>query len=63
MERIKRFLLDERATSEAVSEVIMIACVGAILSVGLLAYYGAFNTFFNTVSSKVSAYTFPTIAS
>ena len=49
MERIKRFMLDETATAEATSTVVMIAAVGLMLALGLAAYYGGLNGFFNTV--------------
>ena len=56
MERIKRFVLDESATAEASSTVIMIAAVGLLLAVGLVIYYGAMNTFFGDVSSQMEQY-------
>ena len=42
MERIKRFLLDETATAEATSTVVMIAAVGVLLACGLGIWYGGF---------------------
>jgi Flp pilus assembly pilin Flp len=56
MERIKRFWLDESATAEASSTVIMIAFVGLLLAAGFAVYYGAMNTFFNTVGGKMENY-------
>jgi hypothetical protein len=53
MESIKRFLLEERASSEAVSSVVLIAFAAILLSAGLGVYWGAFNTFFNGVGSWV----------
>lgn len=51
MERIKRFLLDDTATAEASSTVIMIAAVGVLLAAGLAAYYTGLNGFFGTVGN------------
>lgn len=56
MERIKRFLLDETATAEAVSTVVMVAGVGVLLSVALGVYYGAFKTFFDTVGGAIGGW-------
>ncbi len=55
MERIKRFLLDDTATAEATSTVIMIAGVGLLLAAALGLYYGAIQTFF-TQSDKVAGW-------
>jgi hypothetical protein len=51
MERIRRFLLDETATAEATSTVVMIAAVGLVLAGGLFAYYTGLNGFFNSVGT------------
>jgi hypothetical protein len=51
VEKTKRFLLDEMATAEATSTVVMIAAVGLVLAGGLLAYYTGLNGFFNTVGT------------
>jgi hypothetical protein len=51
MESIKRFLLEERASSEAVSSVILIAFAATLLAIGLSLYYGAFNDFFTRMST------------
>ena len=51
MEKIKRFLLDETATAEATSTVLMIAGVGLMLAVGIFGYYGGLTGFFNTVGT------------
>lgn len=56
MERIKRFVLDESATAEASSTVIMVAAVGLLLAAGLVIYYGAMNTFFGNVGDKMEDY-------
>jgi hypothetical protein len=46
MERIKRFFLDEAATAEATSTVVMIAAAGVLLAAGLGAWYtGLLNVF------------------
>jgi hypothetical protein len=57
MERIKRFLLDETASSEAASSVLLIAGVGTLLLVGVMAYYGAMNAFFDKVRAWVASVT------
>ena len=56
MERIKRFLLDETATAEATSTVIMVACVGLLLSAGLVLYYTAIGGFFNSISTTIAGW-------
>ena len=53
MESIKRFLLEERASSEAVSSVILIALAAVLLSAGLAIYWGAFEAFFTAVGGFV----------
>jgi hypothetical protein len=60
MESIKRFLLEERASSEAVSSVILIAIAAALLSVGLLAYWGAFNRIFEGIAGWLDLAPIPT---
>ena len=55
MERIKRFFVDERATAEATSTVIMIAAVGILLAAGLIAWYGNLQGFFNTAGGGLQA--------
>jgi hypothetical protein len=54
MERIKHFLLDEAATAEASSTVIMIAAVGLLLAAGLVIYYSAANLFFSNVGTEIN---------
>ena len=54
MERIKRFLLEERASSEAASSVMLIAGVGTILAVGVIGYYGAMNGFFTRATAWIT---------
>ena len=54
MERIKRFFLDERATAEATSTVIMIAAVGILLAAGLIAWYGTLQSFFTTAGTNMN---------
>jgi hypothetical protein len=49
--KINRFLLDELATAEATSTVLMIAGVGLMLALGIFGYYGGLNGFFNTVGT------------
>jgi hypothetical protein len=56
MERIKRFLLDETATAEATSTVIMVAGVGILLGAALALYYGAVNTFFSSAGTAAKDY-------
>jgi hypothetical protein len=53
MERIKRFLLDETATAEATSTVIMIAAVGLLLGGALVVWYGQLNSFFSSAGSEL----------
>jgi hypothetical protein len=53
MESIKRFLLEERASSEAASSVILIAGVASLLVVGVMAYYGAMNNFFDAAQNWI----------
>ncbi|MBW1953916.1 MAG: hypothetical protein JRI59_03125 [Deltaproteobacteria bacterium] len=48
MKRIKQFLLDESATAELTSTVIMIAAVGILLAAALAVWYGHVNSFFET---------------
>ena len=57
MERIKRFLLDESATAEATSTVIMIAAVGTLLAAGLYVWYTGMTTAFTTAGGKVQTMT------
>jgi hypothetical protein len=63
MERIKRFLLDETATAEATSTVIMIAAVGLLLGVAISAYYTGISGFFseagNNFTGAASGWTIP----
>jgi hypothetical protein len=56
MERIKRFLLDDTATAEATSTVIMVACVGLLLSAGLVLYYTSIGGFFNSISTTITTW-------
>ena len=53
MERIKRFFLDESATAEATSTVIMIAAVGILLAAGLIIWYGKLSDFFDSAGSNI----------
>lgn len=53
MERIKRFFLDESATAEATSTVIMIAAVGILLGGALVLWYGQINGFFSTAGNTL----------
>ena len=53
MERIKRFLVDDSATAEATSTVIMIAAVGILLAAGLTAWYGGIQGFFNDKAGEI----------
>jgi hypothetical protein len=54
MERIKKFLLDETATAEATSTVVMIAAVGLLLAGGLTVWYGGISNFFTSASDSVN---------
>jgi hypothetical protein len=53
MERIKQFFLDETATAEATSTVIMIAAVGILLGGAIAAYYGHVSGFFGTAGTNL----------
>jgi hypothetical protein len=53
MERIKRFLLDDSATAEATSTVVMIAAVGILLAAGLIVWYGRLDSFFDTAGANL----------
>lgn len=53
MEKIKRFLMDESATAEATSTVIMIAAVGILLAAGLIVWYENIEGFFNTAGGNI----------
>jgi hypothetical protein len=53
MERIKRFFLDEAATAEATSTVIMIAAVGILLGGALVVWYGQLNSFFSSAGGEM----------
>ena len=58
MNSIKRFLFEEKGSSEAVSSVILIAGAGILLLAGIALYYGAFKTFFTTAASRIVAMSF-----
>jgi len=53
MESIKRFLLEERASSEAVSSVVLIAMAALLLTAALGIYWGAFQGFFEGMGAWV----------
>ena len=55
MERIKRFFLDEAATAEATSTVIMIAGVGVMLAAAIVAWYTSLNGFFTAAGGGFAA--------
>jgi hypothetical protein len=52
MERIKRFFLDDAATAEATSTVIMIAAVGILLGTAISLYYAGITTFFTDAGGQ-----------
>ncbi len=52
MERIKRFFRDETATAEATSTAIMIAGVGVLLGVGIIAWDTGLNTAFQDLGTS-----------
>lgn len=56
MERIKRFFLDESATAEATSTVVMVAGVVILFGAALALYYNAYTTFFTAVGNWVSGF-------
>jgi Flp pilus assembly pilin Flp len=58
MERIKRFLKDESGSSEAASSVVLIAGVGSLLAVAILAYYGAISAFFGRAQGWIAGHGF-----
>jgi ABC-type lipoprotein release transport system permease subunit len=51
MEGVKRFLLEERASSEGVSSIFLISMAAVLLGAGLIVYWGAFNGFFNSLNT------------
>lgn len=53
MKRIKKFLVDDSATAEATSTVIMIAAVGILLAAGLIVWYGKLQGFFDTAGTNI----------
>ncbi|MDI6813660.1 MAG: hypothetical protein QME75_15980 [Deltaproteobacteria bacterium] len=55
MQRIKHFLVDDSATAEVTSTVIMIAAVGLLLAAGLYVWYGYLNNFFSTAGANAQA--------
>jgi hypothetical protein len=55
MERIKHFFMDETATAEATSTVIMIAAVGILLGGAIAAYYGHISTFFGSAGTNLES--------
>ena len=61
MESIKRFLLEERASSEAVSSVVLIALAAILLSGGLLLYWNAFEAFFTRMAAWLLPVTPPAV--
>jgi hypothetical protein len=56
MERIKRFFLEDSATAEGTSVVIMVAAVLILFGAGLAVYYGAINTFFDNTTETIETY-------
>ena len=56
MERIKRFLLDDTATAEATSTVVMIAGAGILLAAALTVWYGGLSTIFTSYSGKMDSW-------
>lgn len=60
MDRIKRFLREEKASSEAVSSVVLIAAAAILLSAALGIYWGAFSTFFTSFGNWVKGMPAPT---
>ena len=54
MERIKRFLMDESATAEATSTVLMIAAAGILLAGALAAWYSNIGGFFNAAGEGMN---------
>lgn len=51
MEWIKRFLWEEKGSSEAISSVILIAMAALLLSAALALYWGAFTGFFTRMQT------------
>ena len=56
MKRIKRFVMDDSATAEASSIIILIAAAGILLAVGVALYFNAANDFFNSAGATVDGY-------
>jgi len=61
MESIKRFLLDETATAEATSSVVMIAAVGILLAGAIAIYYASINNFFSGAGTEINSWDFKKI--
>jgi hypothetical protein len=55
MGRINRFFLDEAATAEATSTVVMIAAAGILLATAFGAWYTGITDFFTNAGSTLGA--------
>ncbi len=53
MESIKRFLVEDSGSSEAVSSIVLIGAAALLLSAALLLYWAGFNTFFDKMATWV----------
>jgi len=53
MEKVKRFLLDDSATAEATTTVIIITAVGLLLAAGVILWYDKLEGFFNTAGGTL----------
>ena len=56
MERIRRFLLDETATAEATSTVVMIAGAGILLAAALTVWYTGMTNIFTDYGTKLQGW-------
>jgi len=56
MEKVKRFLLDDSATAEATTTVIIITAVGLLLAAGVIVWYDKLEWFFNNAGGNLENY-------
>jgi len=57
MNGLRRFVREETSTADATSMVVMIAAVGVLLTVGLLAWWRGYNAALNTAGSRINSVT------
>jgi hypothetical protein len=57
MNGLRRFFQEETGTSEATSTVVMIAAVGILLVLGLVAWWNGYNRALTTAGNRITAET------